>query len=84
MKGTQATDGVQWQNPATMALEDVIREGARRMLQTAIEVEVVSHIQRLAEVTDAAGHRMVVRNGWKPERSIQTATRFDVRERRSR
>jgi transposase-like protein len=72
MKGTQTTTEAQWQNPATMALEDVIREGAQRMLQAAIEMEVAEHIGRLARVTDAAGHRLVVRNGWKRERAIQT------------
>lgn len=72
MKGTQATTEVQWQNPATMALEDVIRAGAQRMLQAAIEMEVAEHIGRLSGVTDPTGHRLVVRNGWKPERAIQT------------
>jgi putative transposase len=72
MKGTQATTEVQWQNPATMVLEDVIREGAQRMLQAAIEMEVAEHIRRLSGVTDATGHRLVVRNGWKSERAIQT------------
>jgi putative transposase len=72
MKGTQATTEAQWQNPAAMALEDVIRAGAQRMLQAAIEMEVAEHIGRLSGVTDAAGHRLVVRNGWKPERAIQT------------
>jgi len=72
MKGTQAKTEVQWQNAATMALEDVIREGAQRMLQAAIEMEVAEHIERLSGVTDATGHRLVVRNGWKPARGIQT------------
>lgn len=72
MKGTQVTGLAQWENPAAMALEDVIRLGAQRMLQSAIEMEVAEHIQRLSGVTDSAGHRKVVRNGWKPERAIQT------------
>jgi len=72
MKGTQVTGQAQWGNPAAMMLEDVIRQGAQRMLQSAVEMEVAEYIQRLSGVTDAAGHRQVVRNGWKPERAIQT------------
>ena len=55
-----------------MMLEDVIRAGAHRMLQTAVEMEVAEYIQRLSGITDGAGHRKVVRNGWKREREIQT------------
>jgi transposase-like protein len=42
------------------------------MLQAALETEVAEHIERFAGVVDATGHRQVVRNGWKPERAIQT------------
>ena len=72
MKSTQVTGPMQWENPAAMVLEDVIRTGAQRMLQTAVEMEVAEYIQRLSGITDTAGHRQVVRNGWKPERAIQT------------
>lgn len=72
MKSTQVTGLAQWENPAAMALEDVIRAGAHRMLQTAVEMEVAEYIQRLSGITDTAGHRQVVRNGWKREREIQT------------
>ncbi len=72
MKGTQATTEAQWQNPATMVLEDVIRDGARQLLQAALEAEVADHIERFSMKRDTNGHRLVVRNGWKPERAIQT------------
>jgi len=72
MKSTQVTGSAQWENPAAMMLEDVIRAGAHRMLQTAVEMEVAEYIQRLSGITDGAGHRKVVRNGWKREREIQT------------
>jgi len=72
MKGTQVTGQAQWENPAAMVLEDVIRAGAHRMLQTAVEMEVAEYIQRFSGITDGAGHRKVVRNGWKREREIQT------------
>lgn len=50
----------------------VLREGARRMLQAAIEEEVSDYISRCAGLVDANGHRQVVRNGHHPERNIQT------------
>jgi transposase-like protein len=55
-----------------MALGDVLAEGARRLLQEAVEVEVAEHIERLSHRKDAEGHRWVVRNGWKSEREILT------------
>lgn len=42
------------------------------MLAQAIEQEVADYLDRHAEQRDAQGHRMVVRNGYKPPRSLQT------------
>ena len=42
------------------------------MLAQAIEAEVTDYIERHAHQRDAAGHRQVVRNGYKEEREIQT------------
>lgn len=53
-------------------LEMIIREGARRMLQTAIEHEVSEYIDRFKTETDLQGHRLVVRNGSLPAREIIT------------
>jgi transposase-like protein len=53
-------------------LEQIAREGARRALQKAIEDEVAEYIDAHREV-DGAGHRLVVRNGHKPTRSILSA-----------
>jgi putative transposase len=50
----------------------VLREGARRMLSCAIEVEVDGFIAACAEVVDDRGRRRVVRNGHAPERELQT------------
>ena len=41
-------------------LDTLAREGARRMLMTALEAEVTEYIERFAEVRDADGHRLVV------------------------
>jgi transposase-like protein len=53
-------------------LTELLREGAQRMLATAIEAEVADWIDSHAHVTDENGHRQVVRNGYLPERNITT------------
>jgi len=53
-------------------IDDILREGARRALQVAIEQEVEEYIQRHADQVDADGHRLVVRNGHHPARNLQT------------
>ena len=44
-------------------LDEIVREGARRMLQAAIDAEVDAFIGMHAARTDEAGRRLVVRNG---------------------
>ena len=51
-------------------LDALAREGARRMLMTALEAEVTEYIERFAEVSDADGRRLVVRNGQARERTV--------------
>lgn len=53
-------------------LEDIAREGARRMLQHAIEQEVAGYIDAHRQAVDERGHRLVVRNGHKPPRTLLT------------
>jgi len=50
--------------------EEIIREGARKLLQAAIEHEVNEYISSFSDTTDEKGGRMVVKNGFLPERSI--------------
>jgi transposase-like protein len=50
----------------------ILRDGARRALQAAIEREVEEYIQRNSEHRDENGHRLVVRNGHHPARKIQS------------
>ena len=53
-------------------LLEVLRSGARRMLQQVIESEVESFLSAPADLEDVHGRRRVVRNGHAPEREIQT------------
>lgn len=54
------------------ALDQIVQEGARRMLQAALEAEVAAYIEAHEALTDEEGHRLVVRNGRQPERQVQT------------
>jgi transposase-like protein len=53
-------------------IDDILRDGARRALQSAIEREVDEYIQRNSQHWDDQGHRLVVRNGHHPPRKIQS------------
>ena len=53
-------------------MSDVLRRGAQKLLEVALNAEVEKHLERYGEVRDAEGHRIVVRNGFMPERTVQT------------
>jgi putative transposase len=54
-------------------IDDIVREGARRMLAAALEAEVDQYIAELAGERDEKGRRLVVRNGHHRPRRITTA-----------
>jgi len=54
-------------------IDEIVREGARRMLAAALEAEVNQYIAELAAETDELGHRLVVRNGRHQPRTVATA-----------
>jgi len=55
-----------------LPLEELVRRGARTILQTAIEAEVQVMLEQFAEVSLIDGRRAVVRNGYLPARAILT------------
>lgn len=57
--------------PVADALTEVLRAGARQLLAQAVEVEVTDFLAHHHQVM-ADGRRRVVRNGYLPERTIQT------------
>ncbi len=66
-------------------LDELIREGARRMLQAAIDAEVDDFLAEHSGRRDEQGRRLVVRNGSLPEREILTgAGKLPVRQPRVR
>ena len=70
MKSTNAL--LEFPRESEDPLLSVLRDGAKRMLAQAIELEVQEYIQRHAGQLDESGKRLVVRNGSMPERTIQT------------
>jgi len=58
--------------PVADALTEVLRRGAKELLQQAVEAEVAEAIAQYAALKDEQGRQRVVRNGYLPERSIQT------------
>jgi putative transposase len=66
-------------------LDTLIHEGARRMLQAAIDAEVTSFLERHADRRDEQGRRLVVKNGNLPARTILTgAGSIEVKQGRVR
>jgi len=59
-------------NESTSALDLLVRDGARRILQEAVDLEVIEYVEALRHLKDEAGRRLVVRNGHLPERKIVT------------
>ena len=60
------------QESKSSVLDAILRDGAQKMLGTAIEAEVAAYVTAHIHLLDEAGHHLVVRNGHLPERSIQT------------
>lgn len=54
------------------SLTELLRNGARRLIQQAIEAELAEMLAKYEGQTDEQGRRAVVRNGYLPEREILT------------
>ena len=54
-------------------LDDLIQQGAWRIIQQAIEAELAAMFEQYSNVKTIDGRRAVVRNGYLPEREIVTA-----------
>ena len=63
-------DGI---TPNSSLIDEIVREGARRMLAAALEAEINGYLAELVEHRDEHGRRLVVRNGFHAERTIATS-----------
>jgi len=66
------TESVEGEAPEIKeSLDELAREGARRMIVAALELEVEQHVEGLRHLRDEMGHARVVRNGHARERTVQ-------------
>src|SRR5919108_5320310 len=54
-------------------IDEIVREGARRMLAEALQAEVDAYIAQFAGERDDHGRRLVVRNGSHQPREVLTS-----------
>ena len=55
-----------------ISLDDLVRRGARQVIQQAIESELALLLEQYANVRTLTGKQAVVRNGYLPEREVLT------------
>ena len=65
---TESTDGLAPE--VRQSLDQLAREGARRMIEAALQAEVGDYIDLLRGERDERGHALVVRNGRAQERQV--------------
>jgi putative transposase len=56
----------------TAGLDEIVREGARRMLAVALEAEVDAYVTAFVDDRDDLGRRLVTRNGHAEPRTVTT------------
>ncbi|MEQ8312524.1 MAG: IS256 family transposase [Gammaproteobacteria bacterium] len=71
MSNRNVTDLVS-REAAADPITELLRDGARQLLQRAIEAELSDFLGQYRECKTPEGHAAVVRNGYLPERDIQT------------
>ena len=54
------------------SLTELLRAGAKKLIAEAVEAELQEFLAQFADYRTQAGHRQVIRNGYLPEREIQT------------
>lgn len=59
--------------PNGSLIDEIVREGARRMPAAALKAEANAHVAELAGRRDETGRRPVVRNGYRQPRKATTA-----------
>jgi len=66
-------------------LEEIARKGAQKMLQMALENEIQEYIDAHSSLVDKNGKRIIVRNGYLPERAIASGIgKINIKQPRAR
>jgi transposase-like protein len=58
---------------SSSVIDEIVREGARRMLAEALQAEVDAYVAAFAAERDESGRRLVVRNGYHQGREVLTS-----------
>lgn len=53
-------------------LHELIRSGARKLINEAVQAELEQLLKQFSDLTDEHGRQAIVRNGYLPERTVQT------------
>ena len=53
-------------------ITDILRQGACKLLRQALEIEIELFLSQYANLRDESGRQRIVRNGYLPEREIQS------------
>ena len=53
-------------------ITEILRNGAKKLLAEALEAEIAGFLSQYADLKNDQGHMRVTRNGYLPEREIQT------------
>ena len=53
-------------------ISEILRQGARNLISQALEIELELFINQYKDLRDQMGLQRIVRNGYLPERQIQT------------
>jgi transposase-like protein len=53
-------------------LTELLRTGARQLIANAVEAELFGYLQQFTALKDEKGRQQIVRNGYLPERELQT------------
>jgi len=54
-------------------LDEIVRDGGRQMLTTALIAEVEAYVGQFTDLVDDNGRPLAVRNGYHHEREVVTA-----------
>ncbi len=60
------------ESEVTDPLHELLRQGARDLIAKAVEAELATFLAQYADTTLEDGRQAVVRNGYLPERTVQT------------
>jgi hypothetical protein len=73
LKVVQDAEASNENTASSSLLDEIVRNGARQMLATALQAEVIAYVEAFADEVDEHGRRLVVRNGYHAEREVVTA-----------